>query len=102
MRSSLLMALLVCFGVAIASCGDSGDRSLNNGEHNAVDNKSVNTVDPVTGDKVDPNIAPVSAKGHDGKQILIGASSADSAATIKKDPDKYVDAALADQKSEAK
>ena len=102
MRTLLLTSLLLCFGASYAGAADASDKDLNSGEHKAVDNKTINTIDPVTGDKIDPNVAPVAAKAHDGKDILIGASSVDSAAVIKKNPDKYIDAALADKKSEEK
>jgi hypothetical protein len=66
------------------------------------DAKAVNTVDPNTGDKVDPKIAPVEGKTKDGKTVLIGASTEESAAIIKKDPAKFADAAVANKKVEAK
>jgi hypothetical protein len=58
---------------------------------------ATNTVDPVDGKPIDKTIAPIAAKTSDGKDVLIGASSNDNAATIKANPAKYADAAAKDQ-----
>jgi hypothetical protein len=102
MRLPLIAALALLVGVSTGFAADSSDKDANAGEHKAIDGKAVNSIDPVTGDKVDAAIAPVSAKTKDDKEILIGASSVESAATIKKSPSKYVDAALANKKCEEK
>lgn len=102
MRFVLPAMAIVLFSGTGAFAEDGADKDARAAEHKAIDGKAVNTVDPVTGDKVDSNIAPISAKTKDGKTILIGASSVDSAAKIKKSPEIFVDAALANKKSEEK
>ena len=101
MRYLLIPALALMVG-ASGFAADASDKDANAAEHKAVDGKAINTIDPVTGDKVDAKLAPVEAKAKDGKTILIGVSSEKSAATIKKNPETYVDAALANKKSESK
>jgi hypothetical protein len=64
--------------------------------------KAVNTVCPCDGDKVDPNVAPVTGKTKDGKTVEIGACCAKCAAKIKENPDAYADAAVANKKVEEK
>lgn len=102
MRFALIAASLALFTGAAAFAEDSSDKDVKAAEHKALDGKAINTIDPVNGAKVDPKIAPVEAKAKDGKTILIGAATADTAATIKKDPEKYIDAALANTKSQEK
>ncbi len=99
MRFALIAASLAMFS-GTAAFAEDADKDVKAAEHKAIDGKAVNTIDPVTGDKVDAKIAPIEAKTKDGKVILIGAATGDTAATIKKSPEKYVDAALANKKSE--
>ncbi len=96
------VAVALVLATSVSAFAEDNDKEVKAAEHKAVDGKSVNTIDPVTGDKVDAKITPIEAKTKDGKVILIGASSADSAAKIKKNPDSFVDAALANKKSEEK
>ena len=82
---SLCLLTALSFG-ATAWAADAAD------EH-----KPVNTVCPISGKKIDPSIPPVEAKTADGKTIWIGVCSEGSATKIKKDPAKYVKAAMDDK-----
>jgi len=73
--------------------------SLTAGAAYAGDDKAVNTVCPGSGDKVDPDLKPITVTTKDGKQVTIGVCCKDCLADIKKDPDKYAAAALANQKA---
>jgi hypothetical protein len=96
MRFLLVPALVLSLGVASVQAAEDAAAPA------AAAPAAVNTIDPVTGGKVDAKIAPVEAKTKDGKTILIGAETADSAAKIKADPAKYVDAAIANKAVDAK
>jgi hypothetical protein len=61
--------------------------------------KVVNTICPVEGDPVDPSIAPTTVVTKDGRTVVIGTCCAKCAAVITKDPDKYADAALKNEKA---
>jgi len=73
--------------------------SLTAGLVYAGDDKPVNTVCPGSGDKVDPDTKPITVTTKDGKKVTIGVCCKECIADIKKDPDKYAAAALADQKA---
>jgi hypothetical protein len=99
MRHLLIPALALALGGAAYAADEAGATPKTEAKAEA---KAVNTIDPNTGDKVDPKIAPVEGKTKDGKTVLIGASSAESEAIIKKDPAKFADAAVANKKVESK
>ncbi len=65
----------------------------------AGDDKPVNTVCPGSGDKVDPDLKAITVTTKDGKKVTIGVCCKDCLSDIKKDPDKYATAALANQKA---
>jgi hypothetical protein len=73
--------------------------SLAAGMAYAGDDKPVNTICPGSGDKVDPDMKPITVTTKDGKKVTIGVCCKECIADIKKDPDKYAAAALADQKA---
>ncbi len=90
MRAALLPILalgLALIGGATLSAAD-GDKV-----------KPVNTICPNEGDKVDPSIPPVVVTMKDGKTVAIGVCCKDCPPLIKKDPEKYAAAALADKKA---
>ncbi|MBA3709464.1 MAG: hypothetical protein H0W83_11680 [Planctomycetes bacterium] len=96
----MLIAALAIFTSAGVMAVEGTDKDVTKAEHKAVDGKAVNTVDPVSGDKVDGKIAPIEAKTKDGKTILIGVATQATGDIVKKNPEKFVDAALANKKSE--
>ncbi|MBA2480727.1 MAG: hypothetical protein H0V44_08695 [Planctomycetes bacterium] len=100
MRYALIAALALMTGAG-AMAADT-DKDVKAAEHKAVDGKAINTIDPVNGEKVDVKIAPIEAKTKDGKIILIGVSTQATGDTVKKDPEKFIDAALANKKTEEK
>jgi hypothetical protein len=73
--------------------------SLTAGAAYAGDDKPVNTVCPGSGDKIDPDTKPITVTTKDGKKVTIAVCCKECIADIKKDPDKYAAAALADQKA---
>jgi hypothetical protein len=88
----LAVAGLLCLGVALSPALNAAD---------AIDaaKRAINTVCPVSGKKIDPNVEPVPATKN-GRTVMIGADNAIDAATIKANPAKYVDAALANRKAD--
>jgi len=88
----LALAGLLCLGVAFSP-------ALTAAENADVAKRAINTVCPVSGKKIDPNVEPVPAT-KDGRTVMIGADNATDAATIKANPAKYVDAALANRKAD--
>jgi hypothetical protein len=66
------------------------------------DVKAINTICPVSGEKVDSSIAPVEAKTTDGKTVEIGVCCANCPAAIKKHPEWYADAAVENKKYDGK
>ncbi len=88
----LAVAGLLCLGVACAP-------ALSAAEAIDASKRAINTVCPVSGKKIDPHVEPIPAT-KDGRTVMIGADSAADAATIKANPAKYVDAALANRKAD--
>jgi hypothetical protein len=92
LRFARLVALLVTLALA---CG-LGQPAL------AADSelKPINTVCPVTGQPVDPTLAPVVVvlgKGDKAKRIIIGIADRSAAAQIKTDPQRFAEAAKANR-----
>jgi hypothetical protein len=73
--------------------------ALTSGVAYAGDDKAVNTVCPGSGDKVDPDLKPITVTTKDGKMVVIAVCCKDCIAEIKKEPDKFAAAALANQKA---
>jgi hypothetical protein len=96
-RYLLITVLALSVGAASYAADEDGTKA-----EAKADSKAVNTIDPNTGEKVDPKIAPVEGKTKDGKTVWIGVSDDASAEVIKKDPPKYADAAVANTKVESK
>lgn len=63
---------------------------------------AVNTVCPIDGVKIDPQIPPIQAQTRTGKSVGIGVCSAACAAIVRKDPQAYVDDAVANHKHRQK
>jgi hypothetical protein len=55
-----------------------------------------NTIDPVSGEQINPDKMPlpVPAVGKDGSRVLIFVANHADRVEVKKDPQKYVDAAV--------
>jgi hypothetical protein len=85
--------------VALAFAVGSACYAEDAGKANA---KAVNTVCPVSGEKIDPSVAPVEAKTKDGKTVEIGVCCNKCPAAIKKNPEAYAEAAVANKKYEEK
>jgi hypothetical protein len=66
----------------------------------AGDDKPVNTICPGSGDKVDADTKPYTVTTKDGTKVVIGVCCKECIADIKKDPDKYAAAALANKKAQ--
>ena len=65
--------------------------------------QAVNTICPVTGNKIDsaiPGIIVTVGKGERSQRIVIGVADADAAAKVKSNPNAYVSAAKANKKAE--
>ena len=92
MRSTLMP--LAVLGLALLSAA-----ILPAAEGGADHPKPVNTICPNEGDKVDPAIPPVVVTTKDGKTVAIGVCCKDCPPIVKKDPDKFAAAALADKKA---
>ena len=91
----LLAAGLFCLSIAALSS------TLTAADGFSVDatKRAINTVCPVSGKKIDPAVEPVKAT-KDGTTVMIGADNAADAAVIRANPEKYVDAALANRKAD--
>ena len=74
--------------------------SLSAGLAYAGDDKPVNTVCPGSGDKVDADTKPYTVTLKDGTKVTIGVCCKECISDIKKDPEKYAAAALANKKAE--
>jgi hypothetical protein len=61
--------------------------------------KAVNTICPNEGDAVDSSIPPVVVTTKEGKTVAIGVCCKDCPPIVKKDPDKFAAAALANKKA---
>ncbi len=94
MRFAIIAALAL--GLGVSSYAEDAGKTV------AKDAKAVNTICPVSGEKVDPKIAPVEAKTKDGKTVLVGVCCEKCPAAIKKNPEAYGDAAVANKKYEEK
>ncbi len=95
MRYLLIALIALSFGTTFAAEG------VTPAAETKVEAKAVNTIDPVTGDKVDAKLAPVAVKNKEGHEVLIAISKADSAAVIEKTPAVYIEAATANKKAAA-
>ncbi len=62
--------------------------------------KPVNTICPNEGDKVDASIPPVIVTTKAGKTVAIGVCCKDCPPIIRKNPDKYATAAIADKRAD--
>lgn len=91
MHSAFLSALALCLILMMGSLATAADGD-------AV--KAVNTICPNEGDKIDTSIPPVVVTTKDGKAVAIGVCCKDCPPIIRKSPDKYATAALADKKAD--
>lgn len=66
----------------------------------AADDKPVNTICPGSGDKVDADTKPYTVTTKDGTKVVIGVCCKECIADIKKDPEKFAAAALANKKAQ--
>jgi hypothetical protein len=89
MRSFLTCAIGLALAIGCTSTLSAADPA-----------KPVNTICPDEGDKVDPAIKPVTVTTKDGKSVTIGVCCKECIETIRKSPDKYAAAALANKKAE--
>ena len=91
MRALLASALFLCMGAGLVTAADAVEAGAS---------KPVNTICPNEGDKVDPAIPAVVVTTKDGKTVAIGVCCKDCPPLIKKDPEKYAAAALANKKAD--
>jgi len=89
MRLTILAALTLALGTTLAAA------DATPAAPQAV--QASNTICPISGEKIDPSIAPVEAKTADGKTVEIGVCCEKCLAKIQKDPNTYADAALANK-----
>jgi hypothetical protein len=92
----LATAVLIGVGVTALAVGQADAADFMTVDANL---RAVNTICPVSGKKIDPTVEPVKATKN-GRTVLIGADNAADAATIRANPGKYVDAALANRKAD--
>jgi hypothetical protein len=101
LRTSLALALaLAATGfVQAADATTASDASASASAAAPAPGKVVNTICPNEGDPVDPSIAPTTVVMKDGRTVVIGTCCAKCSAIIAKDPDKYGEAALKNEKA---
>ena len=87
-----VLALGLFLGVAVSCTAAEGDA-------HSTQVKPVNSICPNEGDKVDSSIPPVVVTTKDGKTVAIGVCCKDCPPIVKKDPDKFAAAALANKKA---
>ncbi len=62
---------------------------------------AINTVCPVDGERIDPQIAPIRARTVTGRVIGIGVCSRTCAEIVRKDPDRFIEDAIANHRHRA-
>ncbi len=62
---------------------------------------AINTVCPVDGERIDPQIPPIRARTVTGRIVGIGVCSRACAELVRKDPDHYLEDAIANHRHRA-